>query len=50
VKTADISRKKEGISERKINELATTSKNKNIREVHRGINKFRRIADLEITW
>jgi hypothetical protein len=26
----------------KINELATNSKNKNIREVYRGINKFKR--------
>jgi chemotaxis methyl-accepting protein methylase len=32
----------------KINELATNDKNKNIRELYRGINKFKRVAKLEI--
>jgi hypothetical protein len=31
-------RRKEGISERKINKLETNSKNKNIRVLYRGIN------------
>jgi hypothetical protein len=42
VKPADISGIKKGISEKKINELATKSKNKNIRDLYRGINEFKR--------
>jgi hypothetical protein len=38
VKPADISRIKRGISESQINELAMNSKNKNIRDLYRGIN------------
>jgi hypothetical protein len=33
----------------KINELATNSKNKNIRDLYRGINKFKRAINREIT-
>jgi hypothetical protein len=33
-------KQKEGISERQINEPATQSKNKNIRDLYKGINKF----------
>jgi hypothetical protein len=41
VKPADISGKKQGISERQ-NELAMNSKNKIIRDLYRGINEFKR--------
>jgi hypothetical protein len=34
--------KKREYMKNKINELATNSKNKNIRDVHRGINEFKR--------
>jgi hypothetical protein len=33
----------------KINELATNSKNKNIRYMYRGINKFKKGTNREIT-
>jgi hypothetical protein len=33
----------------KINELATNSKNKNIRDMYRGINEFQMATNLEIT-
>jgi hypothetical protein len=33
----------------KINELATNSKNKNIRDVYSGINEFKRATNREIT-
>jgi uncharacterized protein YaaR (DUF327 family) len=33
----------------KINELATNSKNKNIRDLYRGINEFKRATNREIT-
>jgi hypothetical protein len=33
----------------KINDLATNSKNKNIRALHRGINEFKRATSPEIT-
>jgi hypothetical protein len=43
VKLADISGiKKSEYLKDKINELATNSKNKNIRDLHRGINEFKR--------
>jgi len=32
----------EGIPERKINELETNSKNKNIRDLYRGINEYKK--------
>jgi hypothetical protein len=38
MKPADISGIKKGNKEDKINELATNSKNKNIRYLYRGIN------------
>jgi hypothetical protein len=43
VKPADISgiKKKEYLKD-KINELATSSKNQNIRDLYRGINTFKR--------
>jgi hypothetical protein len=46
VKPADIS----GIKRRKdkINELATNSKNKNIRDLYRGINEFKRATNREV--
>jgi hypothetical protein len=41
VKPADISGiKKRGHMEDKINDLVTNTKNKNIRDLHRGINEF----------
>jgi hypothetical protein len=42
VKPADISGKKREYLKGKINELATNSKNKNIRDLYRGINEFKR--------
>jgi hypothetical protein len=33
----------------KINDLATNGKNKNIRDLHRGINEFKKATNLEIT-
>jgi hypothetical protein len=44
VKPTDISRIKRGNEylKHKINELATNSKNKNIRDLYRGINEFKR--------
>jgi hypothetical protein len=33
----------------KMNELAMNSKNKNIRDLYRGINEFRRAMNLEIS-
>jgi len=42
VKRADISGKKEGISETKLEELEINDKIKNIRGLHRGINDFRK--------
>jgi hypothetical protein len=33
----------------KINELATNSKNENIRVLYRGVNEFKRSTNLEIT-
>jgi hypothetical protein len=34
----------------KINELTTNSKNKNIKDLYRRINAFKRVYHLEITW
>jgi hypothetical protein len=42
VNIASISGIKQGISESKINELAIKSKNKNIRDLCRGITEFKR--------
>jgi hypothetical protein len=43
VEPADISRKKkEGTSERQNQELATKNKNRNIRDLYRGINECKR--------
>jgi hypothetical protein len=39
---ADISGKKREYQKGKINELETNSKNKNIRDLYRGINEFKR--------
>jgi prefoldin subunit 5 len=46
VKLSDISRikKREYLKDR-INELATSSKNKNIRDLYRGINEVKRAAN-----
>jgi hypothetical protein len=33
-----------------INELATNSKNKNIRDLYRGINEFKSATNLEVTY
>jgi hypothetical protein len=33
----------------KINELETNSKNKNIRDLYRGINEFKKATNLEVT-
>jgi len=43
VKPVQISGTKEGISEKNINELETKSKNKNIRDLHGGINEFKKV-------
>jgi hypothetical protein len=40
VKLVDISGRKEEISERKMNELETDSKNKNIRDIYTGTNEY----------
>jgi prefoldin subunit 5 len=40
--------KREYLKDR-INELETNSKNKNIRELYRGINEFKRATNIEIT-
>jgi hypothetical protein len=42
VKSTGISVTKAGISERKINELATDRNNKNITDLYSGINEFKR--------
>jgi hypothetical protein len=42
VKPVGISGIKKEISERNINELATNSENKNIRDLHGLVNKFKR--------
>jgi hypothetical protein len=42
VKPEDISEKKKEYLKEKINEIATDSKNKNIRDPYRGINEFKR--------
>jgi hypothetical protein len=34
----------------KINELATNSKNRNIRDLYRGISEFKRDINRDITW
>jgi hypothetical protein len=34
----------------KINELESNSMNKNIRQMYRGINAFKRVTNLELTW
>jgi hypothetical protein len=34
----------------KINELATNSKNKNSRDLYRGINEIKEATNTEITW
>jgi hypothetical protein len=41
--------KKERYLKDKINELATNSKSKNIRDLYRGINEFKRGTNREIT-
>jgi hypothetical protein len=41
-------KKKEYLKE-KINELATNDKNKNIRDLYRGLNDFKRVTNLEVT-
>jgi hypothetical protein len=41
VKPADISGIKREYLKDKMNDFATNSKNKNIRDLHRGINKLR---------
>jgi hypothetical protein len=33
----------------RINQLATDGKNKNIRDLYRGINEFRRVTNLGVT-
>jgi hypothetical protein len=43
VKPADISGIKKNYLKYKINELVTNSKNKNIRDLYRGINEFKRV-------
>jgi hypothetical protein len=42
VKPADISRMREYLKD-KINELVKNSKNRNIRDLYRGINEFKRV-------
>jgi hypothetical protein len=42
MKEEEFSGTKEGISERKMNELETNSKNRNIRDLQRGINEFKK--------
>jgi hypothetical protein len=42
VKPIEISGTKKGIAERKNYELETNSKNKNIRDLYKGINKFKK--------
>jgi hypothetical protein len=42
VKLVELSGPKKGISEIKINELETNSKNKNIRDLCRGIKEFKK--------
>ena len=42
MKLADISGKKRGISEAKIDDHETNSKMKNIRDLYRGINDFKK--------
>jgi hypothetical protein len=42
VKPADISGIKRGKIEDKVNELATTSKNKNVRDLYRGVSEFKK--------
>jgi hypothetical protein len=34
----------------KISEVETNSKNKNIRDLHRGINEFKKGYNQELTW
>jgi hypothetical protein len=34
----------------KINELESNSKNKNIRDLYRGINEFKRVTNQGLTW
>jgi hypothetical protein len=34
----------------KINELVSNSKNKNIRDLYRGINEFKEGINLELSW
>jgi hypothetical protein len=34
----------------KIIELESNSKNKNLTDLHRGINEFKRVNNLELTW
>jgi hypothetical protein len=34
----------------KINKLESNSKNKNIRDLYRSINEFKRVTNLELTW
>jgi hypothetical protein len=41
--------KKREYQKYKMNELATNSKNKNIRDLYRGINEFKRATNREIT-
>jgi hypothetical protein len=43
-----VNKKKEYLKDR-INELAMNSKNKNIRDLYRGINAFKRATNREIT-
>jgi hypothetical protein len=42
-------KKKEYLKD-KINELESNSKNKNIRDLYRGINELRMVTILELTW
>jgi hypothetical protein len=42
-------KKREYLKDR-IKELESDSKNKNIRDLYRGINKFKRVTNLELTW
>jgi hypothetical protein len=49
MKPVDVSGIKKRISDRQMNELTTNSKNKNIRDLCRGINELKGATNLEVT-
>jgi hypothetical protein len=45
-----VTNKKREYMKDKIDELATNSKNKNVKDMYRGVTNLRRVSNLEVTF